>query len=80
MGQRGEAVTTYEAMNSNYYWRADAPIPYIKGIFHLGVAYEKSGWTKKAVAQYEAFLEKWQDADPGIVEVEDARRRLARLN
>jgi hypothetical protein len=45
----------------------------------LGLAYEKSGWTSKAVDKYEEFLDIWKDADPGIPEVEDARDRLARL-
>ena len=45
----------------------------------LGLAYEKSGWDKKAIEQYEEFLEIWKDADPGIAEVEDAKQRLARL-
>ena len=79
MGQLGEAVAAYETISSDYYWGVDSPIDVIQGIYHLGVAYEKSGWTKKAIAQYEAFLEKWKDADPDIVEVEDARLRLARL-
>jgi hypothetical protein len=45
----------------------------------LGIAYEQSGWTGKAIEQYEEFLDIWKDADPGIAEVEDARERLARL-
>ncbi len=79
MGELGEAVSGYEQVNSEYLFREETPIPYITSVYHLGVAYEESGWTHKAIAQYEAFLEKWKDADSGIVEVEDARRRLARL-
>ena len=45
----------------------------------LGQAYEESGWTEMAIEQYEEFLDIWKDADPGLVEVEDAKERLARL-
>jgi hypothetical protein len=45
----------------------------------LALAYEKSGWNKKAIEQYEEFLEIWKDADPGIPEVEDAKERLKEL-
>ena len=33
----------------------------------------------KAIEQYEKFLTLWKDADPGIAEVEDAKRRVVRL-
>jgi hypothetical protein len=41
--------------------------------------YEERGWPGKAIEHYEKFLDLWKDADPGITEVEDARKRLAGL-
>ncbi len=51
----------------------------MKAHYLLGLAYERSGWTNKAIEQYEEFLKIWEDADPGIPEVEDAKQRLAEL-
>jgi len=45
----------------------------------LGTAYEESGWTSKAVEQYQQFLDILKDADPGIEVIEDAKRRLGQL-
>jgi serine/threonine protein kinase/predicted Zn-dependent protease len=80
MDRLAEAVAELEKAVSSYtvdrVWNA---ILAVKAHYLLGLAYEKSGWDKKAVEQYEEFLEIWKDADPGIPEVEDAKERLNQL-
>jgi len=79
-GRLGEAVAEFEkalsACDESRAWNA---IWAVKAHYLLGLAYEKSGWNKKAIEQYEEFLEIWKDADPGIPEVEDAKERLEKL-
>jgi tetratricopeptide (TPR) repeat protein len=52
---------------------------YAKSFFVMGKIYEQKGDEAKALEYYEKFLTLWKDADPGIAEVEDARKRLAVL-
>ena len=39
----------------------------------------EKGWKRKATEHYEKFLSLWKDADPGIAEVEDAKKRVVGL-
>jgi tetratricopeptide (TPR) repeat protein len=46
---------------------------------NIAKIYEKLGDTEKAIEHYEKFLDLWKDADPGFVEVVDAKKKLAGL-
>ncbi len=80
LGRLGDAVAELEKGLLRYNWvRAQNSIYAVKANYLLGVAYERSGWNKKAIEQYEEFLDLWKNADPGIEEIDDANARLARL-
>ena len=40
---------------------------------------QQTGREPKAIEYYEKFLDLWQDADPGLPEVDDARTRLSKI-
>jgi len=46
---------------------------------NLGRIYESMGKKAEATEAYGRFLELWKDADPGILEVIDARKRLGAI-
>jgi serine/threonine protein kinase/Flp pilus assembly protein TadD len=76
----GEAVAEFEKVLSRYdNNRVLCALRAVKAYYLLGLAYERSGWDKKAMEQYEEFLDIWKGADPGIPEVEDAKERLRKL-
>ena len=62
-------------LSTNLYF----PIASVKAHYWLGVAYEQQGNEVKAIKEYEKFLEIWKDADFKSPEMQDARKRIARL-
>jgi len=80
-GYTEKAIALYENTLGDYNpaFRVYRSISAVKAFYHLGLAYEQAGRTIDAIEQYERFLTIWADADPGIKEIADARKRLARL-
>jgi len=76
----GDAVQKFEELLKwNILSSVRNPIFSFKIPYFLAITYEKSGWDKKAIGQYEKYLDIMKEADPGIAEVEDAKKRLERL-
>jgi serine/threonine protein kinase/lipopolysaccharide biosynthesis regulator YciM len=78
-GDLERAREAYERLTFLTYGRFYHGDIYAKGFHMLGKIYEQKGWEGKAIEHYEKFLSLWKDADPGIAEFEDAKKRLAGL-
>jgi tetratricopeptide (TPR) repeat protein len=52
---------------------------YAKAFYMLGIIAEEMGDKREARKMYTRFLELWKDADPGLPEPHDARKRLEGL-
>jgi serine/threonine protein kinase/predicted Zn-dependent protease len=78
-GDLEAAYQTYEQVPNltlGKLWFGDL---WAKSHFKLGEVFEKQGNPSKAIEHIEKFLEMWKDADPGLPEVEEAKKRLAGL-
>ena len=79
-GEIRQAISEYERLlGTNYSTGFMFPMhPLYR--YRLGLLYEKANETQKARSQLERFLLLWKDADPGLAEVEDAKKRLEDKN
>jgi tetratricopeptide (TPR) repeat protein len=78
-GEIDKALAEYERITTligGRMWMGDI---YAKSFYHLGKIFDEQGDDAKAIENYEKFLDLWKDADPGIAEVEYAKKRLASL-
>jgi len=53
---------------------------YARAYYMLGMIAEQQGDRARARENYRKFLDLWKDADPGLPEVADARKRLAGIS
>ena len=77
-GDLEKARHVYEKINSQLSskWNGDI---YVKSFYMLARVAEQRGDKVKAADHYRKFLDLWKDADPGIPEVVEAKKRLAGL-
>jgi tetratricopeptide (TPR) repeat protein len=78
-GDLDEALREYERICDLTTGRSYYGDIYVKSFYMLGKIAEQQGQKAKAIEHYQEFLSLWKDANPGLPEVEDARKRLAGL-
>jgi serine/threonine protein kinase/tetratricopeptide (TPR) repeat protein len=78
-GEINKAKAEYEKITSLTSGRLLWGHIYAKAFYMLAKIYEQQGDTSRAKENYEKFLSLWKDADPGLPEVADAKKRLAKL-
>ncbi|MGD8537941.1 MAG: protein kinase [Candidatus Aminicenantes bacterium] len=78
-GDLEKALETFEKITLLTVSRIRFGDIYVQSFYMLGKIHEEQSNIDRAIASYEKFLDLWKDADPGIEEVEDAKRRIADL-
>lgn len=78
-GDLGRAKEEYRRIQSLALGRLQYGDIYTRSFYWLGKIAEKEGKKADASENYLKFLDLWKSADPGLPEVEDAKKRLAEL-
>jgi tetratricopeptide (TPR) repeat protein len=74
-----KAREEYEKISSLTYPRLMDGDIYAKSFYMTGKIYEQQRNRGKAIENYDKFLDLWKDADPGIAEIKDAKKKLEAL-
>jgi len=78
-GDLGKAREEYKRITSLTTGRIKDGDVYAKSFYMLGKIHEQQDSAARAIESYEKFLDLWKDADPGLPEVDDAKKRLSGL-
>jgi len=78
-GDLDGAISAYQQIISIKVLGNENQEKWILAHYYLGKAYEQKGEHEKAIESYENFLNIWKDADPDLVALVDAKKRLAKL-
>jgi tetratricopeptide (TPR) repeat protein len=78
-GQKDKAARTYARIRELISGRVEWGAVYSRSFYKLGKLYEQLGKKAEARKEFTKFLDLWKDADPGLPEVEDAKKRLAAI-
>ena len=76
-GDLAKARETYEKITTLTTVRMAWGATYARAFYHLSRIAEQQGDKAPAREQFQKFLDLWKDADKGLIQVADARKRLA---
>jgi len=78
-GELDKAITEYEKLITFDQKSKDRRLIHPKYHYRIAKLYQEKGWIDKAINEYEKCIEIWKDADDGLPELVDAKKRLANL-